>query len=159
MVLVISAFIADKIRQTYDKKQRNKLAQFNIEDFYHILNVESGKNDDSGEEENKNHAELQQYLKKTFKKDKIEDINPEEVEELLKPQSVIAERLKYRKTIGSLISGRQKVTVVKGEKNIEELKTAKDMFNKAELNDKIGFKCLHYSVTESVGFLTVKILK
>lgn len=151
--------MADKIRQSYDKKQKNKVAQFDIEDFYHILNVESGKNDGSGEEENKNHAELQQYLKKTFKKDRIEDIDPKDVEDLLKPQSVVAERLKYRKTIGSLISGKKKVTVTKGERNIAELKQASDEFAKGDLNDSIGFRCLHYSVTESVGYLNVKILK
>lgn len=100
-----------------DKNQRNKLAQFNIEDFYHILNVESGNaGDNSDEGENKQHAQLQEYLKKTFNKDKIEDIKPEEVEQMLKPQSVVSERLKYRKNIGSMISGRQKVAVVKGEK-------------------------------------------
>jgi hypothetical protein len=151
--------VADKIRQRHDRKQKNKVAQFDIKDFYHILNVESGNNNDSGEEENKNHAELQRYLKKTFKKDRIEDIDPRDVEDLLKPQSVVAERLKYRKTVGSLISGKKKVTVTKGERNIVELKQAGDGFAKGDLNDTIGFRCLHYSVTESVGYLNVRILK
>jgi len=115
-VLLICAFIADKIRQRRDKSQHNKLAQFNIEDFYHILNVESGNAQDNSEEENKNHTQLQEYLKKTFNTDKIGDIKPEEVEEILKPKSVVSERLKYRRNIGSMISGRQKVTVIKGEK-------------------------------------------
>ena len=157
-ILIILAFIADKIRQRKDKSKRNKLAQFNVNDFYHIINLESDGAAGNSEENNK-HKELQNYLKKTFKKDKIEDIKPEDIEKLLKPQSVVNERLKYRKIIGNMISGRKKVTVAKGEKNIEELKTAKDEFEKHELNPKVGFRWLHYSVTESAGCLTVKILK
>ena len=97
-----------------DKNQRNKLAQFNIEDFQHILSVRAG-NGPQDSEEDKN-MDLQKYLMKTFNKDKVEDIDIEEVKEVLKPKSVVSERLKYRKNIGSLISGRQKVSVVKGEK-------------------------------------------
>ena len=65
---------------------------------------------------NQNHLELQKYLKEVFGKDKIEDIDPEEVKDILKSKSVVNERLQYRKTIGNLISGRQKVAVVKGRK-------------------------------------------
>lgn len=147
IVLIVCAFIADKIRQRKDKNRRNKLAQFNIEDFYLILNAKKARNGegedealDSADGMNANHQELQKYLKQVFTKDKIEDIKPEEIEEVLKPKSVVNERIQYRKNIGSLISGRQKVTVVKGEKNVEELKTAQDEFQKHELNPKVGFR-------------------
>lgn len=165
-ILLISAFIADKIRQRSDDKKRKKLQQFNVEDFYHIINAkqQNGNEESNGEaladeNVNKNHLELQKYLKEVFGKDKIEDIDPEEVKSMLKPKSVVSERLQYRKTLGNMISGRQKVAVVKGEKNIEELKSAEDMFQKHELNPKIGFRCLHYSVTESIGTLKVIIIK
>ena len=163
-ILLIFAFIADKIRQRQEKNKMNKLGQFNIEDFYHILNAKqkntNNEESDGGAlgDEKKNHAELQKYLKKTFNKDRIEDIDPAEVERMLKPQSVVSERLQYRKSIGKLISGNRKVAVTKGEQNIEELKTAKDEFHKHELNPMIGFRCLHYSVTESSGVLRVIVL-
>lgn len=164
-ILLIFAFIADRVRQRQEKKKMHTLEQFNIEDFYHILNAKqkntNNEESDGGAlgEEAKNHAELQKYLKKTFNKDRIEDIDPADVERMLKPKSVVAERLQYRKSIGKLISGKKKVGVVKGEKNIEELKTAHDEFQKHELNPKIGFRCLHYSVTESSGVLRVIVLK
>lgn len=115
----------------------------------------------SGDENggNKNRKELQKYLKEVFKKEKIEDIKPKDVEEVLKPKSVVGERLKYRKSIGSLISGKKKVTVSKGEKRIEELKSAEEDFQKHELNPKIGFRCLHYSVTESSGVVRIIVYK
>lgn len=166
-ILIILAFVADKIRQRKDRTKKNKLAQFKVEDFYLILNAKKANpnaeesalgalGDDSV---NKNHKEIQKYLKEVFNKDKIEDINPEEIEEVLKPKSVVGERIKYRKTIGSLISGRKKVSVTKGEKNIEELKAAKDQFHVNELNPQIGFRCLHYSVTESAGLVRLVIQK
>jgi solute carrier family 8 (sodium/calcium exchanger) len=168
-LLLILAFGADKIRQRKEKKNRNKLSQFSIEDFYHILNAKPGQTNmeeseggalgEDSDSVNKNHKELQKYLKEAFGKDNIQDINPAEVEDLMKPKSVVSERIKYRKSLGNMISGRQKVTVMKGEKNIEELKTAQDEFQKHELNPRIGFRCLHYSVTESIGTLQVVIVK
>jgi solute carrier family 8 (sodium/calcium exchanger) len=165
-ILVISAFVADKVRQRSDNKKRKKLQQFNVEDFYHIINarqssgIEESNNEALADDNiNKNHAELQKYLKQVFGKDRIEDIDPEEVKDMLKPKSVVSERLQYRKTLGNMISGRQKVAVIKGEKRMEELKSADDMFQKHELNPKVGFRCLHYSVTESIGTLKVVIIK
>ena len=38
-ILLICAFIADKCRQRSNDKKKQKLQQFNVEDFYHILNA------------------------------------------------------------------------------------------------------------------------
>jgi solute carrier family 8 (sodium/calcium exchanger) len=164
-ILLILAFVADKIKQWKDRKNRNKLAQFNIEDFYVILNARNNNQMEESEngvmgndnEGNKNHKELQKYLKEVFNKENIEDIKTEDVEEVLKPKSVVGERLKYRKNIGSMISGKKKVTVSKGEKHIEELKLAQEEFQKHELNPKVGFRCLHYSTTESAGMVRIVV--
>ena len=165
-ILLICAFIADKCRQRSNDRKRKKLQQFNVEDFYHILNARNhslemaeSNHEQIDDEMNQNHQELQKYLKEVFGKDKIEDIDPEEVKDVLKPKSVVSERLQYRKTLGNLISGRQKVAVVKGERNLDELRNAEDEFQKHELNPKVGFRCLHYSVTESIGTLRIVIVK
>jgi solute carrier family 8 (sodium/calcium exchanger) len=164
IILIASAFIADKCRQRHMKNKSKKQGQFNIEDFYHILNLKQKNTNEESDggalgEDKPNHAELQKYLKKTFNKERIEDIDPLEIEKMLKPQSVIAERIHYRKSVGKLITGMKKVNVKKGEKRVEELKTAQDEFQHHKLNPEIGFRCLHYSVTESAGTLKVIILK
>ena len=162
---------------------------FNIDDFYHILRMakEEKKNHDdtmkpsdhdeeeikgqenqinksfeegnSGEEGKKQdkRKELESYLKETFKVDDIKDIDPEEVKRAIEPKSVIG-RMKYRRVIGNQISGRKPFIVVKGMKKQVENALASSL-KKSELNPYVGFKCLHYSVTEGAGFLEVTVYK
>lgn len=147
LILIVIAFIADKIIQYCDKKKRKKLAQFNVEDFYVILNAK--KNSKKGPEnptvenedaKTKNNKEIQKYLKQKFNNYKIEDIQIQDIEEVLLPKSVVNERLQYRKNISNMISGRQKIDIFKGQEDIEELNEAEDQFLKHELNPKIGFR-------------------
>lgn len=57
-----------------------------------------------------------------------------------------------------MISGHRQLIVVKGMKHQQEDKLAKDVSDE-KLNSKIGFKCLHYSVTEGAGTVKVVIVK
>lgn len=157
-ILLACAFIADKIRQK--REDKNSLASVRL--IRAIMEGTEGQgleNDADSDSGNAKHKELQKYLKEAFGKDNIKDIDQHQVEELMKPKSVVSERIQYRKSLGNMISGKQKVTVKKGEKQLEELKTANDEFQAHELNPRIGFRCLHYSVTESIGTLQVVILK
>jgi solute carrier family 8 (sodium/calcium exchanger) len=57
-----------------------------------------------------------------------------------------------------MISGRRNIVVTKGMKLQQEEEMA-DSQKQNELNSQIGFKCLHYSVTESAGVVKIIILK
>ena len=215
-VLVTLAYIADKINEIRRKRKEGKNAPveggdpedigrlFNIEDFYHILNMakkedkihdETRKPEHEEEEEKKavnindeeevkgsqeelkNHQEsinkddpeenkgekidskkqLESYLKETFKVDDVRDIDPEDVKKAIEPKSVIG-RMKYRRVVGNQLSGRKPFVVVKGMKKQTENEFATTL-KKADLNPYVGFKCLHYSVTEGAGYLNVMIYK
>ena len=162
---------------------------FNLEDFYHILKMakeEKKNNDDTMKLDEQDHEEVKQegqinksfgegsnqpvkgahkdkrkelekYLKETFKVDDIKNIDPEDVRMAIEPKSVIG-RMKYRRIIGNALSGRKPFVVVKGMKKQVENQHVGDL-KKSELNPYVGFKCLHYSVTEGAGFLEVTIYK
>ena len=119
-------------------------------------NVEEGKVERDPEHIDKR-KQLESYLKETFKVDDIKDIDPEEVKKAIEPKSVIG-RMKYRRVIGNTISGRKPFVVVKGMKKQVENELASSL-KKADLNPYVGFKCLHYSVTEGAGFLEIIIYK
>jgi len=100
---------------------------------------------------------LESYLKETFQVDDIKDIDPEDVRKAMEPKSVIG-RMKYRRVIGNQLSGRKPFVVVKGMKKQMENQTVGNL-KKSELNPYVGFKCLHYSVTEGAGYLEVTVHK
>jgi hypothetical protein len=66
--------------------------------------------------------------------------------------------MKYRRVIGNQLSGKKAFIVVKGMKKQVENKLASSL-KKADLNPYVGFKCLHYSVTEGAGHLEIIIYK
>jgi hypothetical protein len=68
-------------------------------------------------------------------------------------------RIQYRKQFGDALAGRKDIVVIKGMKHQQEEVLAIDKHELHELNPNIGFKCLHYSVTESAGKLKVIIAK
>lgn len=205
-VLIIVAYIADKIKERSIKNKQGKESasqggkpdeaglKFNIEDFYHILkavraeesiqkkgkqnknstgNLEEAKSDneaiqkldkseDEKEPEDNNklktmRGQLEAYLKETFKVDDIGQLNPEDVKDALQPRSVI-DRVKYKRIVANQLSGRKPFIVVKGMKKQVENQLAESL-KKTELNPHVGFKCLHYSVTEGAGQLKVLIYK
>ena len=167
--MLLIAFITDKIKQCIDRKKRKQLAQFNVDDFYRIINAKQDKRKqevDSDKvtvemppESNKVQEELQKYLREVFQKDRIEEITPEEIDRALQPNSVISDRLQFRKNLSIMLAGQQKVNIAKGLRIIEELKSAQEAYLTHELNPKVGFKCLHYTVTEKAGFVRVVITK
>ena len=58
-----------------------------------------------------------------------------------------------------MLVGRKNLVVVKGMKHQEEAKKALEMHKEHELNPIAGFRCLHYSVTESAGTVKIVILR
>ena len=77
-------------------------------------------------------------MRDTFNKD-ISEIEPEEVKELLKPQSVVADRINARKSVKA---SKIKIVVTKGMKYKKEEFLAKDLGDGVETNPDIGFRCL-----------------
>lgn len=77
------------------------------------------------------------FLKDTFKTDDISEIKPEQVKEALKPKSVIADRIAYKRAVGEAFNG--KIVITKGMKFTKEEKMAKDEHKEEDLNSSFGF--------------------
>ena len=131
-----------------DKKESNNIQNIERE-------IEEHNSNENAVDSKK--VELETYLKETFKVDDVKDIDPEEVKKAIEPRSVIG-RMKYRRVIGNKLSGRKPFVVVKGMKKQIENELASSL-KKSELNPYVGFKCLHYSVTEGAGHLEIMIYK
>jgi hypothetical protein len=88
-----------------------------------------------------------------------EDLSKLRVDELLTvfdPETNI-ERIAYRRNVGAQLATKRDFVVVKGTIGQAELHV--ENTNKLTLNEKVGFKCLHYSVTEGSGLVTITIVK
>lgn len=70
------------------------------------------KNELTNEEENKI-ATMQDFLKKSFKTNKIQNVDLDELKKAINGDHMIA-RLQYRKQVGNILSGKKQI-VKKGE--------------------------------------------
>lgn len=81
----------------------------------------------------------------------------------MQPKSGIHERIKFRRGFGDLISGRGQngVQLKKNEMYFKKEKMAKDKlhYEAMKYNPLVGFKCLHYSVSEAIGTIKVHVIK
>jgi RecB family endonuclease NucS len=79
----------------------------------------------------------------------------EQLKEAIDGESMI-KRIKYRKQVGNYMAGKKPV-VAKGEIFKQEHAHAEHIEENLK-NEKFGFKCLHYSVSEASGSLDIIIL-
>ena len=164
-IYLLISFIIDKIKECRERRLKNKLSQLKEEDYHNILNVNREKvNNLDQQNEDEDHSaveanihQAQEYLKEKFNTEDLNDIKLEEIKDLLQPKSVVADRILFKKSIGTLITGKQKVSVGKDESYSLQLKEANENLTRSQLNPDIGFRWLHYAVTETMGFLFVVI--
>ena len=86
----------------------------------------------------------------------LSDVGVDELLNVLQPDSLL-ERFAYRKRAGLAANGREfvKLKGTRGQINHDDNKN----MNLEYENELLGFKCLHYSVTESNGTVEITIIK
>ena len=167
IILLVAAFIADKVNACLKRKSEGKLGitarggNFDVDDFMHLLAMK--KEDATAEGQSSKHEEIQKFFKKKFGDKDPQSLTREELEEKLSPESGIQEKIKFRRGFGDLVSGRHTngVSLQKNQKYFKEEKMAKDAADKQakKYNLLVGFKCLHYSVSEAIGTLQIQVIK
>ena len=169
VILIVLSFGADKINTILTEKK--KTAQQKQEEYKQneinkfktqlrtiardkgeeaILMVAQGKKVPEVSETKA--REIISLYKSVFETDNLSSYQIEELYSVLKPDSLL-ERFAYRKQTGT--QNRRDFIKLKGAKGQiahEEVKVENE-------NDTVGFKCLHYSVTESNGHVEVSIVK
>jgi len=113
-----------------------------------------GQKNDLTEQEKKKVAEMRDYLKSEFKTDSIKQVALEDLKKCINGEHMI-NRLQYRKAVGNMLTGKKQV-VKKGEIFRQEGSLASRL-EESKRHPEFGFHCLHYSVSESSGFINVKI--
>lgn len=102
------------------------------------------------EEQNEIRDLYQQYLGKD-----VSDVTVDELAAVLQPASLL-ERFEAKRNAG--ISNNKEFLDIKGTEGLKGQMT--NLGVAAEIkNENIGFKCMHYSVTESNGFVEITVVK
>jgi hypothetical protein len=99
--------------------------------------------------------EIIKLFKDIMNVDDLKDVGVEELLQVLQPEKLL-ERFAYRKRGGVGANGREfmKLKGTRGQIDHDDKNT------KIEYeNELLGFKCLHYSVTESNGNVELTIIK
>ena len=165
VVLIVSAFVADRIKYCIKKHQDKKNAldgvgNFEVEDFIFVINAKPEELENDGDSEK--HQAIQKLYKEHFSGRDPASIEQNEIEQVLKPKTGLEERLAARNQFGDMISGRTTngITLEKNQKFLREEMTAKKMEEEEwfKFNPLVGFRCLHYSVSEAIGKLKIHVI-
>ena len=96
---------------------------------------------------------MKKTIQEHFGTENIEEVDKNQLKSLLEGDSLIS-RIKYRKQVGA---SNVRPELMKGQIYKFEHESA-DHLKHEDKNPNFGFKCLHYSVSESAKFLKVIIL-
>lgn len=162
-VLIGLAFGADRYKTIQDAKlhendekteQKPSLEYSALEVFRELISEKEGKAPKSKEEIEKR-QKMKGFIKETMKTDQIEKVNLEDLKKAIDGDDLVS-RIKYRKQVGNIMSGKRKV-IEKGEIMKQEHAHAEHL-DETEKNEVFGFSCLHYSVSEASGSLRIVVL-
>lgn len=131
------------------------MIEYNAFEIYRELINEKNGQEAKDEKEVEKRQKMKTFIKATMKTDQIERINLEDLKKVTEGDAVIS-RIKYRRQIGNFVNGKRK-EIAKGEILKQEHAHAEHL-DQSEKNQKFGFDCLHYSVSEASGHLQIKIL-
>jgi len=99
---------------------------------------------------------MKRFLKQTMHTDQIENVSLDELKKVVEGDGLIS-RIKYRKQVNNFMTGQRPATIAKYEKMKLEHAHA-DKLDENVKNEFFGFICLHYSVSESSGHLTISVV-
>ena len=159
------SYFADKIgqwkRNKDAKKQKEDLERrtLPVQEFFHILGV--NKVEKTSKVQNKGSYEkvngLNNFFNEHFGTKELAAENLEKMKKQLVPEDPIQQRINFRRNIGKLLRGKERTEVKKNEILFKQIKEAEKEQPKL-LNPIVGFKCLHYSVSEGIGKIHVKFI-
>ena len=174
-LLIIFSYTADKINAFFEEKRKTlaekedmeRQSELNIKKN-HLRNIAKEKGEGLvleiaqgiNSKETQAVSEMKQREIRQLYKEILGVPNPAEVDigellRVLQPDSLL-ERFAYRKQAGMAGSNKEFIKL-KGQKG--QIDHSDDRGKIEVENEQIGFKCLHYSVTESNGTVEITIVK
>lgn len=162
VALIVLAYGAD--RWTAKQEASNEpekdddqipVIEYSAYEIYKDLLVEQKGGAPQDKESVEKRDKMKRFLKQTMKTDQIDKVSLDELKKIVEGQGMIS-RIKYRKQVNNFMTGKRPV-IAKYEKMKLEHAHA-DQLDENVKNDNFGFSCLHYSVSESSGKLTIVIV-
>ena len=124
-------------------------------DFYNVLiPVESGTKKVEDEAEQQKIDEMKNFLRHHFNTDQVQNVKMDDLKQKIHGDHIIS-RLKFRKETG-MIPNRKAKDITKNEIYRNESNHTKYL-EADDRHDSFGFSCLNYAVSESSGFIAIKI--
>lgn len=159
-ILITFAYAADRVTARNSEKEDDgkddvPVIKYTAYEIYKDLLIEQRGNAPQDEESVKKRAEMKKFLKQTMNTEQIDKVSLDELKKLVEGEGMIS-RIKYRKQVNNFMTGKRPV-IAKYEKMKLEHAHA-DALDENLKNEFFGFMCLHYSVSESSGKLTIQVV-
>lgn len=85
----------------------------------------------------------------------IQDLDLTTLNSVFEPDNDI-QQIRYKRAFGKTLGAKRDFVIMKGQIGQQEHVLANSQ--QIEMNPEVGFKCLHYSVTENAGTVKVQII-
>lgn len=160
-ILIVFAYAADRVtaraNASNDEEKGDDIPviKYTAYEIYKDLLIEQRGNAPQDEESVKKRGEMKRFLKQTMNTEQIDKVSLDELKKLVEGEGMIS-RIKYRKQVNNFMTGKRPV-IAKYEKMKLEHAHA-DQLDENLKNEYFGFMCLHYSVSESSGKLTIQVV-
>jgi solute carrier family 8 (sodium/calcium exchanger) len=129
--------------------------EYSAYEIYKDLLIEQRGNAPQDEKSQQKRDKMKRFLKETMNTDQIDKVSLDELKKVVEGEGMIS-RIKYRKQVNNFMTGKRPV-IAKYEKMKLEHAHA-DAIDEHLKNEDFGFQCLHYSVSESSGKLTIAVI-
>jgi solute carrier family 8 (sodium/calcium exchanger) len=163
-IFIGAAYGADKINQWQREKKESKAKLVKqrtlpIQEFFHIVGAKQTSNQVNPQRgDYERVANMNDFFKRYFGTEKLAADSLEKIiQEKLQPTDPIQQRIHFRRNVGKIFRTSDRTTVRKNEIFFKELKKVEEELPKF-LSPIVGFKCLHYSVSEGIGKINVKFI-
>lgn len=160
--MITLAYGADRVTDAENKKkdgageeEEKAFIEYSAYEIYKDLLIEKRGNAPQDNDSVRKREKMKKFLKETMHTDEIDKVSLDELKKIVEGEGMIS-RIKYRKQVNNFMTGKRPV-VAKYEKLKLEHAHA-DAIDENLKNDNFGFQCLHYSVSESSGKLTIIVL-
>jgi len=158
-VLVGLAWACDRFKERQMQKLKGKEVENSpvieysaVEIYRELIDDKQGRNPttEAGIEKR---AKMKNFVKETMKTDQIDKVQLADLKTAIEGEGLI-KRIQYRKQVGIQ---QKKQVVAKGEIYKAEHVSA-DALDETEKHPRFGFRCLHYSVSESSGTIIIHVI-
>jgi len=161
MILIVLAYGADRFtaqkaaaEEGNQEEEIKPIIEYSAYQIYKDLLIEQKGGAPQDKDSVEKRDKMKRFLKQTMKTDQIDKVSLDELKKVVEGEGMIS-RIKYRKQVGNMMTGKRPV-IAKFEKMKLEHAHA-DQLDENVKNEFFGFQCLHYSVSESSGKLTIAV--